>query len=199
LGKLNVDIQDQDPAASVGGAPSNPNRRRFASAGAKASGVILTLVSTPGMACVCRSPSGSLSGNLTSGHSTQSVVCNGVSPGYWKNWPDQWPPSCYPVTTSLHKATLFASVFPYGSTDLYKTGSMMDVLVSNDPAQDPYNLGMHLVAAYLNVKSNKINFFTVSTLKTMWHDLITYGYYSPAAGTKWYAYDIATYLTSTEN
>lgn len=196
-----MDIQDQDPAASVGGTPSNPGRRRFASAGAKASGVILTLASTPGMACVCKSPSGSLSGNLqTSSHGTQTVVCNGLSPGYWK-FPDKhtWPAGCYPYTTRYHKATTFASIFPYGSTKLYQTGTFMDVLNNNDPSQDPYNLGFHLVAAYLNVVSKKINFFTVTTLTNMWHDLSAYGYYSPAAGVKWHAYDIAQYLQSTEN
>jgi hypothetical protein len=195
-----VDIEDQEPAASVGGTPSNPNRRRFASAGVKASGVILTLVSTPGMACVCKSPSGSLSGNLESSHGNHTVVCNGLSPGYWK-FPDKhpWPAGCYPTTTRSHRATLFASVFPYGSTDLYKTGTMLAVLNNSDPSQDPYNLGFHIVAAYLNVMSQKINFFTVATLKTMWHDLMTYGYYSPAAGVKWHAYDIAQYLQSTEN
>ena len=195
-----MDIQDQDPAASVGGTPSNPGRRRFASAGAKASGVILTLASAPGMACVCKSPSGSLSGNLQSSHhGPQTVVCNGVSPGYWKHWTSQWPSGCYPTTTRQHNATTFASVFPYGWTSLYQTGTLMDVLTDNNPSQDPYNLGFHLVAAYLNVKSNKINFFTVASLQGIWHDLYTYGYYSPRAGTKWYPQDVAAYLQSTEN
>jgi hypothetical protein len=181
-------------------APANPGRRRFAGAGAKASGVILTLASAPGMAeVVCRSPSGSLSGNLKSSTGTQTVVCGGVSPGYWKNWPDQWPPSVYPFTVDKHPATTFASVFPYGSTSLYLTKTMMDVLVNNDPSQDPYNLGFHLVAAYLNVKSNKINYFNVDRLKLMWHDLCAYGYYSPTAGKKWYAEDIKNYLASTEH
>jgi hypothetical protein len=75
----------------------------------------------------------------------------------------------------------------------------MDVLNSNDHTQDPNNLGFHLVAAYLNVMSNKINFFTVANLKNMWHDLCVYTYYSPAAGVKWYAKDVANYLASTEN
>ena len=64
--------------------------------------------------------------------------------------------------------------------------------------QDPYNLGAHLVAAYLNVKSNKISFFTIDVLKSIWHDLCTYNYYSPTAGVKWYAEDVARYLTKTE-
>lgn len=196
-----MDIQDQEPAASVGGTPSNPNRRRFAGAGVKASGVILTLVSTPGMACVCKSPSGSLSGNLqASNHSTQTVLCNGVSPGYWKNYTQHpWPPGIRPVATKWRPATTFASVFPYGGTTLYQTGTLLDVLNNNDPNQDKYNLGFHLVAAYLNVVSNRINFFTVAVLKGIWHDLYTYGYYSPAAGVKWYAQDVAIYLQSTEN
>lgn len=197
---MDIQDQDQDQAAGVGGMPSKPGRRRFASAGAKASGVILTLASTPGMACVCKTPSGSLSGNLqTSSHSTQTVVCNGMSPGYWKNWPDQWPSGCYPTTTAYQTATKFATIFPNGATTLYQTGTLMDVLISNDPAQDPHNLGAHLVAAYLNVKSNKISFFTVAVLKTIWHDLYTYGYYAPAAGVKWFAKDVANYLSSTEN
>jgi hypothetical protein len=183
----------------VGGTPSNPSRRRFASAGAKASGVILTLASTPGMASVCKSPSGSLSGNLQSSHGTQTVVCAGLSPGYWKNTDQHpWPSGAYPVDTTWNKATTFASVFPYGKTQLYQTGSMMAVLTNNSPSEDPYNLGAHLVSAYLNVLSNKINFLTVASLQNMWHDLYTYGYYMPAAGTKWYAEDVAKYLQSTE-
>lgn len=196
-----MDIENQAPAESKGGLPPNPNRRRFASTGVKASGLILTLVSAPGMAdTMCRAPSGSLSGNLQSSHGNQVILCNGLSPGYWK-FPDKhpWPAGCYPTATDGQAATTFASVFPYGSTDLYRTGTMLAVLNSNDPAQDPYNLGFHLVAAYLNVMSGKISFFTVTTLTNMWHDFNTYGYYTPAAGHKWGAYEIAQYLQSTEN
>jgi hypothetical protein len=193
-----VDIQDQDNAADVDGAPRNPNRRRFASTGVKATGVFLTLASPPGMACVCKSPSGFKSGNLSS-RGNQTVLCSGLSPGYWKNWPGSWPSGCYPATTKYRQATKFASVFPFGWTNLYKNSSMMEVLQCNDSGQDPYNLGAHLVSAYLNVKSNKINFLTVTQLKAIWHDLYTYGYYSPAAGTRWNAKEVADYLASTEN
>ena len=160
--------------------------------------MILTLASSSGMAqSVCKSPSGFMSGNL-SHPGNQTVSCAGLSPGYWKNWPDSWPPSCYAYKTSQHKATTFASVFPSGGTTLYQSGTMMDVLTNNDPSQDPSNLGAHLVAAYLNVKSNKINFFTIDVLKAIWHDLGAYGYYSPSAGIKWYADDVAQYLSKTE-
>jgi hypothetical protein len=212
LGIRNVDIQNQHPdkegtapPAARDGAPANPGRRRFTRAGIGASGVILTLASDPALATgtttpfMCRSPSGSLSGGLQSHPGTQTVVCNGVSPGYWKNHQGSWPAGCYPTKTSKHAATTFASVFPFGSTTLYQSGTMLAVLTNIDPNQDPYNLGMHLVSAYLNVLSGKINYFTVAVLKGMWHDLVSYGYYSPTAGIKWYAYDIKKYLESTEH
>jgi hypothetical protein len=194
-----VNHQDRDSATGVAGAPHNPGRRRFASTGAKASGVILTLASAPGMATECRSPSGSVSGTLKSSPGTQTVVCAGLSPGYWKNWPQAWPPGCYPEASGTRAATTFASVFPNGSTSLYQTGTLMEVLKSNEKGEDPYNLGAHLVAAYLNVKSRKINYLTVEQLKTIWHNLYTYGYYQPKAGERWYAERVAQYLESTEN
>jgi len=190
-----VTIEDQQSASDRKGTPSNPGRRRFAGAG-----VILTLASEPGMAAVmCKSPSGSLSGSLQSSPGSQTVVCGGLSPGYWKTHPEDWPPGYYPSTSGKRKANTFASVFPFGSTTLYKTGTLMEVLENGDPSQDPYNLGFHLVAAYFNVLTNKINYVTVERLKGMWHDLVTYGYYSPAAGVKWYAESVKNYLQSTEH
>jgi hypothetical protein len=197
-----VDIQDQPPGgdSTPQSAPINLARRRFGRAGLGASGVILTLASEPGMAAtMCKSPSGSLSGGLQSNKGTQAVVCGGLSPGYWKNHPRLWPAGVRPFTLSGQAATTFASVFPFGATQLYQTGSLMDVLKSNDPAQDPYNLGFHLVAAYLNVLSGKISYLSAQGLKDMWHDLVTLGHYEPTAGTKWYAVDIKNYLQSTEN
>ncbi|OON59523.1 hypothetical protein B0920_24435 [Massilia sp. KIM] len=195
-----VDNQDQDSAPNAEGAPSNPRRRRFASTGIKASGVILTVASPPAMATyICKSPSGFMSGNLKSSPGNQTVICSGLSPGYWKNWPQAWPSGCYPTATKYRPATTFASVFPGGGTTLYQRGTLMQVLTDNNNSQDPYNLGAHLVAAYLNVRSNKINYFTETSLKIMWHDLCKYGYYSPKAGTRWTAADVAYYLSRTEH
>ncbi len=176
-----------------------PGRRRFASTGIKASGVILTLASAPGMATtVCKSPSGFMSGNLQSNAGEQIVTCVGRSPGYWKNWPQAWPGGCVPVTTKFVTATTFASVFPGGRTLLYRSGTLMAVLKDNKAGQDPYNLGAHLVAAYLNVMSHKIDFLTVADLKGIWNDLCTYGYYSPMAGVRWGPEHVARYLQRTE-
>ena len=75
---------------------------------------------------------------------------------------------------------------------------MQQVLDSHDPGQDPYNLGMHLVAAYLNVMSNRITFLNTQTLSNMWYDVITYGHYAPSAGISWNAEQVKNYLQSTE-
>lgn len=199
-----VDIQDQQSAKPSNEAPSNPGRRRFASVGAKASGVVLTLVSQPGMATTalsCKTPSGFMSNGPHSSPGNNTLVCGGKSPGYWKNWPESWPKGIWPTartTYPKHEATTFASVFPSGWTQLYQTGTLMEVLTNNNSASDPSNLGFHLVAAYLNVMSGKTNVFTVQRLKLIWHDLYTYGYYMPNGTTRWYARDVAAYLKSTE-
>ena len=74
----------------------------------------------------------------------------------------------------------------------------MEVLRNNKQSEDPYNLGAHLVTAYLNVKSGKIGFLTVANLKGIWYDLCTYGFYSPSAGVRWNAEKVKIYLESTE-
>lgn len=193
--------------------PANPARRRFARLGAGTSGVILTLASGSGMAqVVCASPSGSLSLGVSSHQPTGGTSCSGVSPGYWKVDQHSWPiintttlnvksKSSLTTTTTTdqqQRATLFSTVFPNGNTTLYLTGTMQQVLDNNDPSADPYNLGMHLVAAYLNVMSNRISFLNAQTLKNMWYDLITYGHYSPSAGVSWTAEQVKNYLQSTE-
>jgi hypothetical protein len=169
-------------------------RRRFGRAGVGVSGVVLTLVSQPGMASplMCTSASGSLSHGLSSKPANAKLVCAGVSPGFWKSAGRTWPAPCT-------REKLFSSVFPHGGTSLYQTGSMLAMLTNNDPSKDPYNLGMHLVATYLNVLSGKISFLTVDGLKKMWNDLVTYGHYVPSAGYSWTALDVKNYLQSTHD
>lgn len=169
-------------------------RRRFGRAGLGASGVILTLASQPGMATslVCASASGSLSKGLQSKPSDQTLVCAGLSPGYWKKPSRAWP-------HGATRDTLFCSVFAHGGTTLYKSGKMIALLTNNDPAQDPYNLGMHLVATYLNILSGKISFLKVTDLTKMWNDLVTYGHYVPTAGQSWNAEALKNYLQKTHD
>lgn len=169
-------------------------RRRLAKAGVGA-GVLLTLESKQAMAtsAMCKSPSGSLSGGLSS-HYGPASVCSGLSPGYWKNH-SSWP---IPMTT------LFATVFyvPGDCTKCnlkqaatsYLCASMLTLLSHQD--YDQNNLAMQTVAAYLNILSGRINFLSVEVLQSMWKEVTTTGFYKPTAGVTWTRDQVATYLDS---
>jgi hypothetical protein len=169
---------------------SGESRRRFTKSGLAVSGVILTLVSRPGMATdICASASGSLSGGLQSHHGP-APVCVGVSPGFWKNR-SNWP-------KNIKKTTLFGSVYACnGKNHEYKTCTLLTML--SHQSFDQANLGMHLVAAYLNAQAGYTSFLTVASLQTMFSEWQNTGYYSPTAGVKWHASDIVTYLSGTMN
>lgn len=166
-------------------------RRRFGKAGLGASGVLLTLVSQPGMACeICKAPSGSLSGGLKS-HTGPAVACSGVSPGYWKNHAG-WPSPC----TS---ATRFSEAFHCEglNKDTYGADTTTFGLILEHQDFDTSNLGMHMAATYLNIQSGRIGFLTVAALQKVWYDWQRYGFYSPTAGVQWDATRIVIYLTGT--
>lgn len=173
-------------------------RRRLAKAGIGAVGVLSTLESRATMSpMMCKSPSGALSGGLSS-HYGPAPVCNGLSPGYWKNHPESWPISIN---------TWFADVFYVAGNRRYCTikarntsylcSTMMNMLSSQ--SFDKYNLAMHAVATYLNIRSGKINFLSVETLLNMWYEVQTKTYYSPTAGVKWNAEQVKNYLQATHD
>lgn len=164
-------------------------RRRFTRAGAGATGVLLTLASQPGMAAdVCTTPSGWLSGGLKSHHGP-APVCSGVSPGYWKTH-DGWPS---PVTPDSTFGSIFGCNRRFASTyGAAKCGTILE-----HQSFDQANLGMHLVATYLNVLSGRISFLTISNVQAIWNEWQSKGYYTPTVGKKWYAADIVIYLRGT--
>jgi hypothetical protein len=196
-----VAIQDQpDESAKAESTPeqsvapmklTDESRRRFTKAGLAASGVILTVVSQPGMAStVCASPSGSLSGGLQS-HQTKAVTCSGLTPGYWKNHLGNWPNGC-------SKQVLFRSVFNVtSSSSIYYPPTLLEVLTPQD-FKDQQNFGMHLVAAYLNAMAGLTSFLPVATLQNIFSEWETTGYYTPTAGVKWDLTQIVNYLLSIE-
>lgn len=204
-------------------------RRKFTIAGIGASGVLLTLVSQPGMASeICASPSSSMSGGLQSRHGTLQT-CAGKTPAYYSGsdftngstlsanpqlieavstnaqsvgkqsaniqnasiyspagWPSQVSPS-----------TAFRTVFPCSGLNASTFGkSTLGAILHHAPF-DTSNLGMYMVATYLNILSGRINVLTTPQLQAIWYDWQTYGYYSPTAGVKWDASRIVFYLTST--
>jgi hypothetical protein len=87
----------------------------------------------------------------------------------------------------------------YLNGDYYKPGSyfcarLEDMLNPQD--FDKNNVGMHLVAAYLNIQAGKINFIDLTDLQAMWSELQTTGRYSPTAGIYWDNSQVANYLSS---
>jgi hypothetical protein len=64
---------------------------------------------------------------------------------------------------------------------------------------DKYNLAMHAIATYLNIKSGKINFLSVETLLNMWYEVQTKGVYTPTAGVTWNAEQVKNYLQATHD
>jgi hypothetical protein len=172
-------------------------RRKLAKAGVGAAGLLVTLESRATMTpLICKSPSGALSGGLSSNYS-RATTCAGLSPGYWKNH-NSWPVS---------RSILFTSVFEVAgdkSTCTAKTlnksylcSTMLNLL--SKQTFDRYNLGMHLVATYLNVMSGKISFLSVETLQKMWSDVQRTGRYSPAQGVYWNAEQVKNYLANTHD
>lgn len=180
-------------------------RRRLARIGMGA-GVLATLESKSAMASmVCRSPSGSLSNGLSTSHyGPQAPACSGLSPGYWKQSQHAWPVSRDLTFTSVFYAVSPGTACPvraasYDNGKYYEPGSyfcakLEDML--NPQSFDNNNVGMHLVAAYLNIQAKYVGFLEVTDLQTMWSELQTTGRYSPTAGVYWDNAQVANYLSS---
>lgn len=172
-------------------------RRRLSKAGVGAAGILLTLESRATMSpMMCKSPSGALSGGLSSNYGP-APVCKGLSPGYWKNH-SNWPCS---------RNIMFTDVF-YVAGDKrtcttktrntsYLCSTMLNLL--SKQTFDRYNLAMHVVATYLNILSGRISFLTVDALAAMWSDVQINGRYSPATGVYWSAEQVKRYLEATHD
>ena len=179
-------------------------RRRLAKAGMGA-GVLATLESKSAMASmVCRSASGSLSNGLSTSHyGTKAPACSGLSPGYWKQPQHAWPVSRGLKFTDVFYGTpgtncpVRATSYDNGSwynPGSYGCATLEDLL--NPQPFDTNNVGMHLVAAYLNVQQKLVGFIELTDLQTMWSELQTTGRYSPTAGVYWDNAQVANYLAS---
>ena len=170
-------------------------------------GVLATLESKSAMASmVCRAPSGSLSNGLAASHyvNGKAPACNGLSPGYWKQPQHAWPVSRDLMFVNVFYAVGSGTACPvraasYSNGAYYNPGSyycakLEDMLNSQD--FDKNNVGMHLVAAYLNIMAKYVGFLELTDLQTMWSELQTTGRYSPTAGVYWDNSQVANYLSS---
>lgn len=166
--------------------PAGAARRRFAKGGA--TGVLLTLASQPGMAAdICASPSGSLSGGLQS-RRPRAQSCDGRSPGYWKS--HTWP-------AGISRDALFSKVYPCVGRNRDTYGKVTCLAILSHQEFDKGNLGMHMMAGYLNAADGRTSFLTAQLLQKIWSDWQEKGYYSPNPNVHWNAADIVIYLSGT--
>ena len=192
---------------SLGGVNPNAGRRRLLQGGLAAAPVLMTLVSRPVLAQV-QTPSAFCSGN-TSTPVGAALTSSGQSPGYWKQ-PQHfgaWPPPYYPTTgtgaghgqagfstagvAGGSQPTLFDSVF----TPHYPDKTLLDVLeLGGGP---PNDVARHAVAVLLNVAAGWTPVITVKTVKEIWSEYITKGYFEPTAGVHWDHAQIVQYFGST--
>jgi len=166
--------------------PSGASRRRIA--GLAVSGVVMTVASSHAMASlVCISPSGALSGNLNS--QSPNVVCEGRSPGYWKNHLLSWP-------AEVRSSDLFSRFFichgPLASA------TCLQMLQGHK--SDKHNVAMHIMATYLNVATGRTTFLTRQAVLDMWAQWEDNGSYTPALGVApWSGKELTDYLSSTQS
>jgi hypothetical protein len=150
---------------------------------------------------VCATPSGAASA-LASARNPDAETCSGRSPGVWlqalsprgnsgKGGGNTPGHTDWPVSPDKLFGEWFTTSRPIGKAKL------KEVLANTDPSFDPENLGMHLVAAMLNVLSGRSTFQTENMLVDMWNRLRDDRVYHPTAGIDWTAYDVVQYLRST--
>lgn len=172
------------------------SRRRFARAGAGATGVLLTLASHPGMACsVNQGPSGWHSANvakskgLTVSH-TATVPSSGLPPEAWcsrGSWPCQ-------------QSVTFGSVFKCNSSNWNMKYATLLQHCSGKFASsgDMGKIAKLLSAGYLNYLSDRSPFLKPEILMNIWAEYQSKRTYTPMAGvTPWNAVTIVAYLSGT--
>jgi hypothetical protein len=180
------------PAAAL--SAKGAARRRFTRASAGATGVLLTLHSQPGMACTYCGISASAAVSAigqnkavgTLSHRGPAAVCNGINPSAWSRI--SWPAGCSPTDA-------FGKHFGCHIGSAYASTSCKDIMAG--ASCDASKMAQYMLAAYLNVLSGRVNFLSIESLRNVWSEWVSHGYYAPMAGQKWYADDIVGYLYGT--
>lgn len=197
--------QPENGDTGNGGAPdatpteisvSGLSRRRFTTRAGASAGVIMTLVSQPGMAAteLCVSASGAASANLST-HSDHLVPCQGLSAGFWKNHPEAWP-SANTKTDAKYGALFTTRTSRTAPLRPYTCIEVCDPTVVANGA-DPDNVAMHIMATLLNVRSGRIGFLTENQVLAIWNSYAQNGTYQPTVGVTWNGAQIVAYLKKT--
>ncbi len=170
------------------------SRRSFAKAGVVAP-MIMTLVSRPAMAStLCFTPSRSLSRNTSVSQQGNDGMCEGKSPGYYKNHLN-WPGGVKPKDPFLQ----YFNNGAHSTVDLSSNPTLLKVL-NLEGNQDSAKLAFHIIAAYLNCLAHLVpsNVLSATDVQNIWNEYVQTGYYTVTAGVTWDATQIVTYLTTFE-
>jgi hypothetical protein len=174
-------------------------RRRFARAGAGATGVILTLQSQPAMATyrTCVAPSGFTS--ATTSLTPTRACTNNEDPSYWESYPRKWSSRAFVEHTEL-----FGSYFKYGGGyQSLAELSLYDVLCRKSEkviAADPSGISRLCVAAWLNARMNQQSaaVLTPERVVDIWKQYAEKGEFAPEPkATPWQGSYIFSYLRTT--
>ena len=75
--------------------------------------------------------------------------------------------------------------------------SMLAVLQQDAGGGGYATVGRYVVAAMLNAAAGRTPYLSQATIRQMWNDLISRGYFEPTAGVRWGPAEIAAYLRAT--
>lgn len=195
------DSKDKKPA-EIGNGTENQTvsigRRKFTKAGLLTSPILMAVTSQPVFAANCLS--NRLSGNLSDPNRGTCIL--GLSPGYWKNKPEEWPsPLAYANNISGLHGCVDCGTSPgtgwscSGGTrfnDIFTTKQDPDdrslaQIICTENAEHQYG-ARHIIAAYINSIANNQYVLSTSQVLELWAD--------PTLGGQ-QLYDLKTFLDST--
>jgi hypothetical protein len=204
-----TDEPQSAPAASL--SDKGAARRRFGKAGIGASGVLMTLASTPGMACTtCVSTSGFHSiaiGSSLYGTSKPGVVCQGLPGSSWvniaaKNWPvSQNATFCSIYMTSGGYFTVPVVKDRYGNvvTPAHEL-TMLEACKGVADATDG-GVAKLFAAAWMNITGTpqRTSYISQTKVKAMFKAVRTNGTfkYSDSSSATWNKSEVLNYMVGT--
>jgi hypothetical protein len=173
-----------------------PSRRRLLTGGLAAAPILASIESRNALAVACLTPSGNLSGNVSTG--AQAGTCVGISTQAW----DQAPAGNWPNGSDTQNIR-FHDIFAIGPNADFGNDKLKKIVGESAPSNgEARSLAAYIVAAYLNVLKGWVMLpgldqaALINLLKAIWSDYATYGAYKVNSTVSWSASQIITYLTS---
>ena len=187
-----------ETASSITALPASTGRRRLLRAGLGATPVLFTAAAKPVLGqtlCTAASAMGSAGSAVM----RTASICSGLTPSQWKERASQWPlPFCGTASGYTQtEATLYHCPVTGFAGRVFGQLTMLEVLDVGEGGVGPRAAGRYMVAALLNACSGRTPVLTETSVRNMWNDLVTHGYYEPTAGVRWQALEVIAYLKTT--